>query len=234
MFIVILRTVLLYTLVVIVMRLMGKRQIGQLQPYELAITIMLSDLASLPMQDTRLPLILGIIPIITLLMIETLLSEIQLKSTFARKIVDGTPCIVIQNGMINAKVLKKQRINLDDLLESLRLAGYLNVQDIQLAILENNGQLSIIPKDAESPVIKKDLKLQKPENEQQMPVILVVEGKINKKSLLKLHKTENWLHKYLKSAGIKDIKNLYIALLNSNGKLYYETVEQGNAEEGTF
>ena len=159
MFIVMLRTVLLYSLVVLVMRLMGKRQIGQLQPYELAITIMLSDLASLPMQDTRLPLILGIIPIITLLTLETILSEIQLKSTLARKIVDGKPYIVIENGKVNAKVLKSQRINLDDLMESVRLAGYLNVQDIQLAILENNGQLSITPKDANTPVIKKDLNL---------------------------------------------------------------------------
>ena len=234
MFIVMLRTVLLYSLVVLVMRLMGKRQIGQLQPYELAITIMRSDLASLPMQDTRLPLILGIIPIITLLTLETILSEIQLKSTLARKIVDGKPYIVIENGKVNAKVLKSQRINLDDLMESVRLAGYLNVQDIQLAILENNGQLSITPKDANTPVIKKDLKLPAPEQEQQVPTILVVEGKINKKALKKLNKTENWLYKYLKSGGIKDIKDLYFALINSNGKLYYETKEDGDKEDGVF
>lgn len=234
MFIVMLRTILLYSLVVFVMRLMGKRQIGQLQPYELAITIMLSDLASLPMQDTRLPLILGIIPIITLVVLETVLSEIQLKSSIARKIIDGVPDIVIQNGKINAKVLKKQRINLDDLMESIRLAGYLDVQEIQLAILEDNGQLSIVPKSDNSPVVRKDLKLPKPEQEQQLPSILVVEGKINKKALKKLNKTENWLNKYLKSAGIKDLNDIYIAMINSNGKLYYETQEEGNKEEGKF
>lgn len=215
------------------MRLMGKRQIGELQPYELAITIMLSDLASLPMQDTRLPLILGIIPIITLLILETLVSEVQLKSPIARKIIDGKPCILIEDGKINAQVLKNQRINLDDLMESIRLSGYFNVQDIQFAILENNGKISIFPKDANSPVTKKDLKLE-PTPEQTLPVILVVEGKINKSALKKLNQTENWLEKYLKSGGVKNINNLYIALINSNGKLYYETQNDGKLKEESF
>lgn len=232
-FIVIIRTIILYTLVVFVMRLMGKRQIGELQPYELAITIMLSDLASLPMQDTRLPLILGIIPIITLLISETIVSEVQLKSPLARKIIDGKPCILIEEGKINAKVLKNQRINLDDLMESIRLSGYFNVQDIQFAILENNGKISIFPKDANSPVTKKDLKLQ-PSPEQNIPIILVVEGKINHNGLKKLNQTEKWLHKYLKSSGVKEINDLYIALINSNGKLYYETNRKGNIKEGSF
>lgn len=145
MFIVFIRTAILYSLVVIVMRLMGKRQIGELQPYEFVITIMISDLAALPMQDTKFPLLLGIIPIITLLLMKTLLSQLQLKSQFARKIIDGEPTILIFKGKINFLGIKKQQINIDELMEEIRLSGYFDLNEIQYAILENNGQLSILP-----------------------------------------------------------------------------------------
>ena len=144
MFIVLIRTIILYSLVILVMRLMGKRQIGELQPYEFVITIMISDLAALPMQDTRLPLILGIIPIITLLFIKTILTQLQLKSQTARKILEGEPVILVHKGKINMKALSKQQINLDELMEELRLAGYFDLNEIEYAILENNGQLSFL------------------------------------------------------------------------------------------
>lgn len=144
MFIVLIRTIILYSLVILVMRLMGKRQIGELQPYEFVITIMISDLAALPMQDTRLPLILGIIPIVTLLFVKTILTQLQLKSQTARKILEGEPCILICKGKINYDSLKKQQINLDELMEELRLAGYFNFNEVEYAILENNGQLSFL------------------------------------------------------------------------------------------
>lgn len=144
MFIVLIRTIILYSLVILVMRLMGKRQIGELQPYEFVITIMISDLAALPMQDTRLPLILGIIPIITLLFIKTILTQLQLKSQLARKILEGEPVILVHKGKINMKALSKQQINLDELMEELRLAGYFDLNEVEYAILENNGQLSFL------------------------------------------------------------------------------------------
>ena len=150
MFIVLIRTAILYFLVILVMRLMGKRQIGELQPYEFVITIMISDLAALPMQDTRLPLILGIIPIVTLLFIKTILTQLQLKSQFARKFLEGEPCILVCKGKINYKALKKQQINLDELMEELRLAGYFDLNEVEYAILENNGQLSFLTSQSSS------------------------------------------------------------------------------------
>ena len=150
MFIVLIRTIFLYFLVILVMRLMGKRQIGELQPYEFVITIMISDLAALPMQDTRLPLILGIIPILTLLFIKTILTQLQLKSQFTRKILEGEPCILVCKGKINYQALKRQQINLDELMEELRLAGYFDLNEIQYAILENNGQLSFLTSQSSS------------------------------------------------------------------------------------
>ena len=150
MFIVLIRTVILYSLVILVMRLMGKRQIGELQPYEFVITIMISDLAALPMQDTRLPLILGIIPIVTLLFIKTVLTQLQLKSQFTRKVLEGEPCILVCKGKINYQSLKKQQINLDELMEELRLAGYFDLSNVEYAILENNGQLSFLTSQSSS------------------------------------------------------------------------------------
>ena len=144
MFIVLLRTIFLYILVVIVMRLMGKRQIGEFQPYEFVITIMISDLAALPMQDTRFPLFFGIVPIITLLFMKTLFSQVQLKSQFLRKIIDGEPSILVYKGKLNFLALKKQQIHIDELMEEFRLSGFFDLEDIQYAILENNGQLSFL------------------------------------------------------------------------------------------
>ena len=135
MFIVLIRTIFLYALVILVMRLMGKRQIGELQPYEFVITIMISDLAALPMQDTRLPLILGIIPILTLLFIKTVLTQLQLKSQATRKFLEGEPSILICKGKINFQALKRQQINLDELMEELRLAGYFDLNEIEYGIL---------------------------------------------------------------------------------------------------
>ena len=151
MFIVFIRTTILYILVILAMRLMGKRQIGELQPYEFVITIMISDLASIPMQDSRLPLILGIIPIITLMLLKVLISQLQLKCQFARRLIEGEPSILIYNGKIKYKSLKSQQINLDELLEELRLLEYFDLDQIKYAILETNGHISILPNDFNSP-----------------------------------------------------------------------------------
>jgi uncharacterized membrane protein YcaP (DUF421 family) len=224
MFIVFIRTAILYSLVVIVMRLMGKRQIGELQPYEFVITIMISDLAALPMQDTKFPLLLGIIPIITLLLMKTLLSQLQLKSQFARKIIDGEPTILIFKGKINFLGIKKQQINIDELMEEIRLSGYFDLNEIQYAILENNGQLSILPtsqsssgggtqkSDSDASVstpAKKDSSSSSSHQEPMLPKILVMDGKVNKNALTTLGKDEEWVKKYLEIITFIQLKMFY-------------------------
>ena len=136
------RTLILYVLVVIVMRIMGKRQIGQLQPFELVIAIMISELASVPMQNTGIPLINGIIPILTLLVAQITMSFISLKSTKARGVICGKPSILIENGRINEKELRKEMYTINDLLEQLRIKNFQNIADVEFAILETNGQLA--------------------------------------------------------------------------------------------
>lgn len=220
MFTVLIRTIILYFLVIAAMRLMGKKQIGQLEPFELAITIMISELAALPMQDTRIPIIHGVIPIITLVLLQTILAILQLKSEFLRKIINGTPSILIKNGEIDINELKYQRFNINDLMEELRLQGYYNISDIEYAILETSGQLSIIPKTSLTPPTKEDLNIKT--SQDSLPITLILDGKINHKNLKSLGKNANWLEKNLNKNGIKSFEEAFIVLIDSHGKLYFQ------------
>lgn len=220
MFIVLIRTIVLYIVVITSMRLMGKKQIGQLEPFELAIAIMVSELASLPMQDTKIPIMHGIIPIITLLTLQTGVSILELKSEKIRLFFSGKPSVIINAGQINVKELEKERFNLNDLMEELRLQGYYNLEDIQYAILETSGQLSVIPKTELSPATKTDLNL-KPAQDT-LPVTLILDGRINCNNLKIINKDKHWLKQQLKKNNIDSHEQVLIAMLDSKGKFYYQ------------
>lgn len=230
MIIVCIRTILLYSLVVLTMRLMGKRQIGELQPYEFVITIMISDLASLPMQDQRYPLLQGIVPIITLLFLKTLITQLELKVQSTRNILDGAPSILIYNGKINYDALKKQQLNLDELFEELRLAKYYNLDEIQYAILENSGQMSILPKNynssSDSSGNSSSGSTDNTSNSKvALPKVLVADGKINKHSITSISKSDEWIMNTLKNHGINSIDNILVAMYDTQGKFkvqYYD------------
>lgn len=243
MFIVLIRTAFLYFLVILVMRLMGKRQIGELQPYEFVITIMISDLAALPMQDTRLPLVLGIIPILTLLFIKTILTQLQLKSQLARKILEGEPSILICKGKINFDALKRQQINLDELMEELRLAGYFDLNEIMYGILENNGQMSFLTYNEEDSSATTNAgtadsnnqdsdcknKVNTPKTKPIMPVIYVLDGHVNKNSLTSSGKNLHWVNHELKKHGINSIKDVLLYMKDTTGKSiiqFYDDYEE--------
>lgn len=220
MYIVFIRTALLYFLVILVIRLMGKRQIGELQPYELVITIMISDLAALPMQDSRFPLILGIIPIVTLLIINVIITEIQQKSVHFRKFIDGNPCVLISDGKLNLSIVKKQRLTVDDILEEIREGGFLDISEIQYAILENNGKVSIIPKSCHDTVTKDDLGINV--KDPKLPMLLYVDGKINKRAFNTLNKDISWLDEKLKEINAPKKEDLYVVMIDSNEKIFYQ------------
>lgn len=210
MLIVLIRTCILYFLVVLALRLMGKRQIGELQPHELVITIIISDLATIPMQDTRMPLLQGIVPILTLLIVEILISELSLKSNFIKNAFDGIPSTLIYQGKINKTALKKQKLSVDDLLEEVRNNGIMDIGDVAFAFLESNGKVSIIEKEKNC----------KPTN-MGIPLILMLNGKPNKKILDKIHKNEDWLFNELNNKGYP-VENVFLAMLDSSGKLYIQ------------
>ena len=140
------RTAILYFVVIICMRIMGKRQVGELQPSELVITILISELASIPMQDLNRPVSSGVIAILVLVLLELIVSALTLKSDIFRKIFEGKSAVIIQNGVIDQKVMKKLRVTIDDLLEGLRQAGNFSIEKVNYAVMETNGRISVLPK----------------------------------------------------------------------------------------
>lgn len=220
MLVVFIRTIILYILVVIVLRIMGKRQIGQLQPFELVVAIMLSDLAAVPMQNTGIPLINGIIPIVTLLFLQIILSYINIKSEKARGIICGKPSIVIENGKICERELKRLQYSLNDLLEQLRSKDCARVGDVEFAILETNGQLSVIPKSQKRPITPSDLNINT--QYEGLPTNLIIDGRVNYDNLNKVNVTESWLKDELKKFGLNDIKSVLFCSLDTDGSIYFQ------------
>ena len=193
MLIVFLRSIVLYIIVLIVMRLMGKREIGQLQPIELAIAIMIADLAAVPMAETGIPISNGIIPILGLLVMHLIISFLNLKSMKIREILCGKPAILIYRGKIDEKVLKKERFTLNELQERLRSSNVVNLGDVEYAILETSGQVTVIQKPDKRTTTPKDFNII-PEYEG-IPYDLVVDGKVMYKNLKTIGKDYNWLKK---------------------------------------
>ena len=180
------RAIVLYIIVLIVMRLMGKREIGQLQPFELAISIMIADLASLPMTETGVPISNGIIPILGLLVMHLVISMLNMKSTKIREIICGKPSILIFRGKIDEEVLKRERFTINELEERLRDNNIFNIGDVEYAVLETSGQVTVIPKPNKRPTTPEDFNM-KPKYEG-IPYDLVVDGKVMYKNLEKLGK----------------------------------------------
>jgi len=220
MIIVVIRTLILYTLVIVALRLMGKREIGQLQPFELVVIIMISELAAIPSENVGIPLLSGIIPILVLLLTSLTLAWISLKSEKARAIICGSPSIIIQRGKILEEELKKNRYNLTDLLEELRIKNVPNIADVEFAVLETNGQLSVFPKSQKRPTTPEDFHLTT--KYEGLPLTIVMDGKLNNTNLQQGNKDLNWLKGELKNQSIDKIENVLIASLDSSGTLFVQ------------
>ena len=205
------------------MRMMGKKQIGELEPFELVIALMFSELATLPMTDIRIPILHSIIPMITLLFLQVGTSFIELKSERARKALTGSPSILINNGKIDIAELRYQRFNINDLLEELRLKGYFDLADIQYAILETSGELSIMPKTQQTGTTKADLNIKTVQ--EILPVPLIMDGNVNYKNLKTIGKDVTWLNRILKKNHILCSKDVFIGTLDSRNKFYYQLKE---------
>ena len=220
MLIICIRTLILYAVVVFAMRCMGKRQIGQLQPFEFVVAIMISDLATIPMQNLKEPLLHGIVPILTLLSGQFLLSYLSIKSYHARNIICGTPKILIENGKIIESNLINEVYNMSDLLEQLRIKNIPNISDVEFAILETNGELSIIPKSQKRPLTPQDMNI--PTEYEGIPFPLVVDGRLINLNLKKLNLTKEWLNSELQKFGIQSYKDTFFVSLESNGNLFFQ------------
>ena len=224
MLIIIIRTLILYALVIIVMRIMGKRQIGQLQPFELAIAIMISELAAVPMQNTGIPILNGIVPILTLLFSQIILSFISMKNIRARAFICGRPSILIENGKINQHNLRKEMYTINDLLEQLRIKDIANISDVQFAILETNGQLSVFPKPQKQPPTAADMSVKV--DDIRAPIDIIIDGNLMEENLNISNHDKPWVLSQLNSKGISSIEDVFIASIDTQGKLYIQEKDE--------
>lgn len=220
------RAIVLYLIVLVVMRLMGKREIGQLQPFELAISIMIADLASIPMTEIGIPIFNGIVPILGLLVMHLILSLINLKSLKAREIICGKPSILIYRGKINEKELKKERFTINELQERLRGNNVVNLGDVEYAILETSGEVTVIQKPEKRNTIPEDFNIT-PDYEG-IPYDLVIDGKIMTKNLKIIGKNYEWLKKEVKKFSINPEEALVVTI-DGKGRIFCQKKEEKGA-----
>lgn len=214
------RVQIIYFVVLLFLRIMGKRQIGEMQPYELVITLIIADLATVPMSDSNIPLLNGILPLAILVIVHYSITVLTRKSIFFRKIISGKPVIVISPDGIDYKSLKKLNMNLDDLQESLRQCNYFNFEQVQYAIVETNGKMSVIPTSQDAPATAQDVKANNPPPT--IPALIVSDGKVIKDNFEAVNINEDKFEKLLKQLNIKKLKQVIVMDLDEDGKLYYQ------------
>lgn len=215
MFITIYRTIILYVTVIIAVRLMGKRQIGEMQPGELVVTLLISDIASMPLQDTNQPIILGLSAIFTLVCLEIITSLLSLKSVIVRKLLSGGSAILIKDGIIDQKELGRVRMTVLDLVEMLRSQQVFEVSDVSFAVLETGGSLSVLLKGAKSPPTAEQLGVKFEQS--QLPLPVISDGKLLKDTFESVGTNKKAIEKILKKQKIKQ-KDVFLMTLDGSGK----------------
>ncbi len=218
------RTIIIYVLVLCVMRFMGKREIGQMQPFELVISIMIADLASTPMTEVGIPILYGIIPIFGMLFMHIAISVINIKSIRMREIICGKPRILINKGKIDERALIKENFTINELQERLRVNDVNNISDVEYAILETSGQISVILKSEKSPVTCEDLNL--PIDKTKISYDLILDGRIMNDNLKKIDKDQKWLEKEISKFNMLPTEAL-IFVLNGDGTYYCQRKIRG-------
>lgn len=217
---IIIRCLIIYGIVLFIIRIMGKRQIGSMQPYELVITLIIADLACIPMAETALPLIHGIIPLFVICCVHFLLGFLERKSITLRKVINGKAVILITPDGVDYKQLKDCNMNFNDLQNALRAAGYFNFNEVHYAIFQTNGELTVLPVAGEAPAKAKDLGVKA--EEASLPIIVVTKGKVIKENLQFATIDEDFLEKQFKKAGFASLKDIMVATLSSDGTMYLQ------------
>ncbi|MDY4975904.1 MAG: DUF421 domain-containing protein [Clostridia bacterium] len=219
-----LRTVILYFVLIVFLRIMGKRQIGELQLTELVVTLLIADLASIPMQAMDIPLLTGLIPMATLLVLEIGVSYLTLKSPWFHRLVSGSSMVLIDHGKIDRQTLAKLRFTLEDLIEELRLNNIEKIEDVEFAVLETNGQLSVFPKRDKRTVTLEDLKGESEKSALPWPVIL--DGHADKRAMERVGINQAWVIKYLKKQGLSSVGEVFLLNVDCNHQCYLVKKEE--------
>lgn len=212
-----LRSLILYSVVVIMTRIMGKRQIGQLQPFEFVITLLIADLAASPVNNIEIPLLYGVIPVLSMFLAHNALSFISLKSEKLRGIICGRPSILVANGKINRTELKNLNYNLNDLIEQLRAKGHFDFSNIDYAILETNGDISVLERQTgqKPPILG-------------LPLAVILDGSLNTANLMRIKHDKKWLLQQLKNLGYDSEKEVFIAVIDEKDNMFVQGMEESN------
>ncbi len=223
MIVVFIRAVILYLLIIFSMRLMGKHQIGELQPSELAVTILISNIATLPVEDMTMPLFTGIIPIITLACLDVIMSWLGVRSKRLRKLTCGKPVVIISNGIIDRKKMEEIRFTSDDLMEALHSRDIFDISEVQFAVVETTGAVSVYQKQEYRAPINSDLKIIG--RNLDPPEIVIDDGRIIEETLLRMGKSCEYLEKLLIKEKTK-LSEVFILTLDSGGNYYLVKKDQ--------
>lgn len=218
MLIVAIRTFILYGVVLFAVRIMGKSELSKMSPFQMVIVFMIAELAAMPIDSSTASLINGVMAIFTLMFLQVLISWLSIKSEGFKNFVSGKPSILIEKGNLNVKELRNLRITNTDLLEQLRLENCPSISNVQYAIMESNGQLTVIPKAEEQPATKKDINVRI--HEPTLPMIVISDGTVYQNNLTKIGMTEEILKKKLESAKIDSCDNVFLAFYDEHKKIH--------------
>lgn len=223
MFTVFFKTIILYALIILSLRLMGKRQLGELQPTEFVITILISNIATLPIEDVDIPLLTGVLPILTLVCCEVVMATVSMKWRKARKFISGSPKILIRDGVIDQNEMRELRFSIDDLMAQLRQSQVFDITDVAFAIVETTGQLSVYPRFEARGVTAKMLSLPSEGEETAPPAVIISDGMLIPQSLEYCNLSPEWLRKILREKKL-EVSDVY--LMTCNRQANYHIVEK--------
>lgn len=230
-----LRTVFVYFFIFLMMRLMGKREVGKLSVFDLIVSFMVADISAISLESLDKPLIDGLLPIFTIVLLQIILSYITLKYKKVREVIDGKPSIIINKGKLDHHTMAKSRYNIDDLMMQLREKDIADIGDVEFAILETSGKLSVFLKTEKLPVT---VEYQYPDRSYppfRLPSAIIIEGEVQPRELQKAGKDRAWLDKQLRQRGYQGVQDIFYASLNQVGELYIDqrlphpSSQQGNA-----
>ena len=212
------RAVILYIVIIAGVRLMGKRQVGELEPAELVLSLLIADLASVPMQDFRIPLLSGLLPILTLLSLSMIFSVLTMKSPRLRQLMCGRPSVIIENGRLDQREMVRNRLTVDELLEELRGQGCTDLSKVEYAILETSGRLSVLLFPDQKPPTAKQLSL--PAEDGGLPLVLISDGAVQEQNLKLLGRDRLWLQEQLLARSCPSPRDVFLLLCDRNDSIY--------------
>ncbi len=219
------RTIILYVLIIAGVRLMGKRQVGELEPSELVLSLIIADLASVPMQDYGIPLLTGVVPILTLLCVTMILSVLTMKFVGFRAVLCGRPSVVVRNGTLDQREMARNRLTVDELLEELRCQGYTDLSMVKYAILETNGKLSVLPYANQKPPTARQMKVAAEEGG--LPLVIISDGRLLEHNLKALGHDRPWLERQLAGRDCKGVEDVFLMLVDERDSVYLAQRQEG-------